>query len=102
TSPVSSSLSGWVRSWRSVRCCSYYPTVEAAVMVTARRIPVGLSTASVYPENTEAAFRFAADLDYDGVELMVWADPVSQDPGAVQRLVRKYGIPVLAVHVPCL
>ncbi|MGX6508517.1 sugar phosphate isomerase/epimerase family protein [Rhodococcus sp. SJ-2] len=71
-------------------------------MVTARRIPVGLSTASVYPENTEAAFRFAADLDYDGVELMVWADPVSQDPGSVLRLVRKYGVPVLAVHAPCL
>ncbi|WP_241386493.1 sugar phosphate isomerase/epimerase family protein [Rhodococcus sp. CH91] len=71
-------------------------------MVTAQGIRVGLSTASVYPENTEAAFRFAADLGFDGVELMVWAEPVSQDPRAVERLVREYGIPVLAVHVPCL
>jgi len=71
-------------------------------MMTANGIRVGLSTASVYPENTEAAFRFAADLGYDGVELMVWADPVSQDLGAVERLVRKYGVPVLAVHAPCL
>ncbi|MEE2032027.1 sugar phosphate isomerase/epimerase family protein, partial [Rhodococcus chondri] len=71
-------------------------------MVTAQRIAVGLSTASVYPENTEAAFRFAADLGYDGVELMVWADSVSQDLSAVKALIRKYGIPVLAVHAPCL
>ncbi|AWH00235.1 hypothetical protein D092_16600 [Rhodococcus ruber Chol-4] len=67
-----------------------------------REILVGLSTASVYPENTEAAFRYAAELGYDGVELMVWAESVSQDVRAVQALVRKYGIPVLAVHAPCL
>ncbi|MBH0123067.1 sugar phosphate isomerase/epimerase family protein [Rhodococcus sp. NPDC003382] len=71
-------------------------------MGTAQRILVGLSTASVYPENTEAAFRFAADLGYDGVELMVWADSVSQDVGSVQSLIRKYAMPVLAVHAPCL
>ena len=67
-----------------------------------RPIAVGLSTASVYPENTEAAFRYAADLGYDGVELMVWAESVSQDVGAVAALVRKYAIPVQAVHAPCL
>ena len=32
-------------------------------------IKVGLSTASVYPEKTEAAFEYAANLGYDGVEL---------------------------------
>ena len=67
-----------------------------------RRYSVGLSTASVYPENTEAAFRYAADLGYDGVELMVWAESVSQDIGAVAGLVRRYAIPVQAVHAPCL
>ncbi|MFZ2526369.1 MAG: sugar phosphate isomerase/epimerase [Rhodococcus sp. (in: high G+C Gram-positive bacteria)] len=71
-------------------------------MAGAQRILVGLSTASVYPETTEAAFRFAADLGYDGVELMVWAESVSQDVGSVQSLVRKYAMPVLAVHAPCL
>ncbi len=65
-------------------------------------VPVGLSTASVYPQNTESAFRFAADLGYDGVELMVWAEPISQDPAAIRRLSRTYGVPVLAVHAPCL
>jgi sugar phosphate isomerase/epimerase len=65
-------------------------------------IKVGLSTASVYPLRTEAAFAYAADLGYDGVELMVWAEPVSQDMGAVAKLSHRYNIPVLSVHAPCL
>ena len=64
--------------------------------------PIALSTASVYPEPAEAAFELAAELGYDGVELMVWADAVSQDIAAVERLSRAYGVPVLAVHAPCL
>lgn len=67
-----------------------------------REIRVGLSTASVYPENTEAAFRYAAELGYDGVELMVWAEPASQSISTVQSFVHRYQIPVLAVHAPCL
>jgi sugar phosphate isomerase/epimerase len=66
------------------------------------RPPVALATASVYPEPTAAAFELAAELGYDGVELMVWNDPVSQDVAAVDRLARRYGVPVLAVHAPCL
>ncbi|MEB3051377.1 sugar phosphate isomerase/epimerase [Mycolicibacter sp. MYC123] len=65
-------------------------------------IKVGLSTASVYPLKTEAAFEYAARLGYDGVELMVWGESVSQDVGAVRRLSRKYRMPVLSVHAPCL
>ncbi|KLO28287.1 hypothetical protein ABW16_13290 [Mycolicibacter heraklionensis] len=65
-------------------------------------IKVGLSTASVYPMRAEAAFEYAARLGYDGVELMVWGESVSQDIGAVRRLSRKYRIPVLSVHAPCL
>jgi sugar phosphate isomerase/epimerase len=61
-----------------------------------------LSTASVYPENAEAAFRYAAELGYDGVELMVWAEPASQSIAIVQTYVRRYQVPVLAVHAPCL
>jgi sugar phosphate isomerase/epimerase len=64
--------------------------------------PVALSTASVYPEPARAAFELAAELGYDGVELMVWTDPVSQDVAAVARLADRYGVPVLAVHAPCL
>ena len=36
-----------------------------------RAIRVGLSTASVYPENTEAAFRYAADLGYESAPSFV-------------------------------
>ena len=65
-------------------------------------IKVGLSTASVYPLRTEAAFEYAAELGYDGVELMVWAETVSQDIGAIAKLSRLYNMPVLSVHAPCL
>ncbi|GAB83536.1 sugar phosphate isomerase/epimerase [Gordonia rubripertincta] len=65
-------------------------------------IPIGLSTASVYPQNTEAAFAYAADLGYDGVELMVWGDPASQDIRHVAYLSEHYQVPVLSIHAPCL
>jgi sugar phosphate isomerase/epimerase len=69
------------------------------------RIPdakVALSTASVYPEPTATAFEIAARLGYDGVEVMVWTDPVSQDIEALRRLSDYHRIPILAVHAPCL
>ena len=65
-------------------------------------IKVGLSTASVYPLRTEAAFEYAARLGYDGVELMVWAETASQDVDAVMKLSERYDVPVLSVHAPCL
>ncbi|OFJ52727.1 sugar phosphate isomerase/epimerase family protein [Mycolicibacterium grossiae] len=65
-------------------------------------IKVGLSTASVYPLRTEAAFEYAARLGYDGVELMVWAETASQDVDAIATLSRRYDVPVLSVHAPCL
>lgn len=65
-------------------------------------IPVGLSTASVWPQPASAAFTLAEDLGYDGIELMIWADPVSQDIAAVRRLGTRHHLPVLAVHAPCL
>ena len=63
---------------------------------------VGLQTASVYPEPTAVAFELAASLGYDGVEVMVWGDPVSQDVTALQTLVDYHQVPVLAIHAPCL
>ena len=66
------------------------------------RVPVGLSSSCAYPEATTAAFEMAGRLGYDGVEIMVWTDPVSQDPGALARLADHYGVPVLAIHAPTL
>jgi len=70
--------------------------------VTAPRVPVLLSTSSVFPEPTSAAFDMAANLGYDGVEVMVWTDPVSQDVGALKVLSDHYGVRVGSVHAPCL
>ncbi|MBM7770500.1 sugar phosphate isomerase/epimerase [Actinokineospora baliensis] len=64
-------------------------------------IRVGLSTASVWPRTASTAFTLAADLGYDGVEVMVWADPLSQDVPALARQSHRRA-PVLAVHAPCL
>ncbi|GAA4845101.1 sugar phosphate isomerase/epimerase family protein [Saccharopolyspora rosea] len=68
----------------------------------AHRIPVGLSSASVWPQPAKAAFEMAADLGFDGVEVMVWADAVSQDVAALRRLSEQHGMPILAIHAPCL
>lgn len=65
-------------------------------------IPVILSTGSVFPAPTQTAFALAAELGFDGVEVMVGADPISQDPQQWQVLARQHGQPVRAVHVPCL
>jgi sugar phosphate isomerase/epimerase len=70
--------------------------------VPGRSIPIGLSSASVWPQPAPTAFEFARELGYDGVEVMVWADPVSQDVPALRRLSRAHRLPVLAVHAPCL
>ncbi|HEY7593784.1 MAG TPA: sugar phosphate isomerase/epimerase [Actinophytocola sp.] len=63
---------------------------------------IGASTASVWPQSATTAFELAAELGYDGVEVMVWADPISQEPAALRRRSRQTGMPVLAVHAPCL
>ena len=66
------------------------------------RIKVALSSVSAYPESTAAAFEMASRLGYDGVEVMVMGDAVSQDPDALRRLSEHYAIPILAIHAPCL
>jgi sugar phosphate isomerase/epimerase len=65
-------------------------------------VRVALSTAAVIPERTPDAFEAAARLGYDGVEVMVTADPVSQDLNVLRRLSDYHGVPVLAVHAPVL
>jgi sugar phosphate isomerase/epimerase len=65
-------------------------------------IPVVLSTASVFPERTADAFELAGRLGYDGIEVMVTADPVSQDGAVLRRLAEYHDVPVMAIHSPCL
>lgn len=68
----------------------------------ASSVPVVLSTSSVFPERTTDAFDLAAKLGYDGVEVMVTADPVSQDANVLSKLADYHGMPVRSVHAPCL
>ncbi len=80
------------------------PTRGAAA-APAVRVPaakVALSTASVYPQGCADAFALAAELGYDGVEVMVWTDAVSQNPAALYRLADYHDIPILAIHAPTL
>jgi sugar phosphate isomerase/epimerase len=63
---------------------------------------VALSTISVYPENTATGFAAAARLGYDGVEVMVTNDPVSQSIDSLRRLRDGLDLPILAIHAPCL
>ncbi|MDQ6658748.1 MAG: sugar phosphate isomerase/epimerase [Actinomycetota bacterium] len=65
-------------------------------------IRVTMSTASAFPETTETSFAMAAQLGYDGVELMVLADPVTQDADALRRLIDRHQLPIVSIHSPCL
>src|SRR3954467_5635864 len=74
--------------------------MSEAVQVSGAR--VSLSTASVYPQTCAEAFEMASRLGYDGMEVMVWTDPVSQDPSALRRLSDHYELPIVAIHAPTL
>lgn len=65
-------------------------------------IAVTLSTASVYPASAEVAFSLAARLGYDGIEVMVWTDPATQDATRLRQLVEEHGVPVHSIHAPTL
>ena len=75
---------------------------DSPLVVRESPAKVALATASVYPESTANAFEIAARLGYDGVEVMVWTDPVSQDVTALRRLSDYHHVPILALHAPCL
>lgn len=63
---------------------------------------IGLSTVSVYPESSAHAFTYAASVGYDSVEVMVGIDALSQQTSAIKQLSEHHGVPVSAVHAPCL
>lgn len=65
-------------------------------------VRVGLSTSSVYPESSAHAFGYAASVGYDAVEVMVGIDALSQQTSAILQLSEHHGVPVSAVHAPCL
>lgn len=66
------------------------------------RIPVALSSASVYPLSVHDAFAVAQDLGYDGVEVMVTNNATSQNPDALIQLSHRYRQPIVSIHAPTL
>lgn len=67
-----------------------------------RRIPVGLSTSSVFPAGVEEAFRLAREIGYDGMEVMVSYPRDSQDPQILREYSERYELPILSLHAPTL
>lgn len=67
-----------------------------------RRIPVGLSTSSVFPAGVEECFRIAQQTGYDGVEVMVSITKDSRDVDALRRYREHYEQPILSLHAPTL
>jgi len=63
---------------------------------------IGLGTASVSPRPLADAFRIAAELGYDGVEVMVTAERATQSADALRALSSRFGMPVLSIHAPVL
>ncbi len=65
-------------------------------------IQVGMSASCVYPLSCEEGFRFASMAGYDGVEVMVTREPVTQSAESIKQLSDRYEIPVLSIHAPVL
>ncbi|MEF2975861.1 sugar phosphate isomerase/epimerase family protein [Subtercola sp. YIM 133946] len=65
-------------------------------------IRVGMSTSCVYPLGVEEGFRYAKLAGYDGVEVMVTRDEVTQTAETLLALSAKYEIPILSIHAPVL
>ncbi len=82
---------------------AHSPTITD-MSVPAKPTPprVTLSTSSVYPLGPAGAFEAAARHGYDGVEVMILTDPISQGVGALGRLASTHGVPVTSIHAPTL
>jgi sugar phosphate isomerase/epimerase len=50
----------------------------------------------------EETFELIGEAGFDGAELMIMQDRVSQDPHRLGALAARYGVPVPAVHGPFL
>jgi sugar phosphate isomerase/epimerase len=63
---------------------------------------IGMSTSCVFPLPTEASFELCQQAGFDGIEIMVTNDEVTQDPDRLLALSEKYSLPILSVHAPVL
>jgi sugar phosphate isomerase/epimerase len=65
-------------------------------------IRVGMSTTCVYPLPPEPAFRLAKLAGFDGVEVMVSQEELTQDAAGLRELSERYELPILSIHAPVL
>ncbi|HEY8588740.1 MAG TPA: sugar phosphate isomerase/epimerase [Naasia sp.] len=65
-------------------------------------IRIGMSTTCAYPWSPERAFALAALAGFDGVEVMVTRNAVTQDAEALAALSARTGMPILSIHAPVL
>ena len=63
---------------------------------------IALSTASTYPDRCASSFALARQLGYDGMEVMVCTDPVTQEAGALRALSELHELPIVSIHAPTL
>jgi sugar phosphate isomerase/epimerase len=61
-----------------------------------------LSTAPFYRYPLREAFRYAREAGFDAVEVMVTADPATQDAKALTELAEEFGLEIGAIHAPFL
>lgn len=66
------------------------------------KVPVTLSSASVYPLTVHDAFAMAKDVGYDGLEVLITGNAASQSATALKALMDKYQLPIMAIHAPTL
>ncbi|ALD64643.1 sugar phosphate isomerase [Arthrobacter sp. YC-RL1] len=66
------------------------------------KVPVTLSSASVYPLTVHDAFAIAKDVGYDGLEVLITGNAASQSATALRALMDKYQLPIMAIHAPTL
>lgn len=64
--------------------------------------PLLLSTAPFYRYPLREAFRHAREAGFEAVEVMVTADPVTQDARSLSELAAEFGLAIGALHAPFL
>ena len=63
-------------------------------------VPVIFSTGSLYPFVLGRIYAWAAEAGYDGVEIMMDDRWDTHQPGYLDHLAEKHGIPIFAFHPP--
>jgi sugar phosphate isomerase/epimerase len=64
--------------------------------------PVLAATGPFFMFSLEETFELIGEAGFDGAELMIMQDKLSQDPHRLGALAARYGVPVPAVHGPFL